>query len=632
MQCSPIYAPYYPAAGANAVNIQIFEPKAYASAPSAAPVPPMPQYSNQVYQYPQGSMYYPGVPFYPPFYPPYQPVQMPPLPQPPVAPASQPASPAPVAQPPVAPPPVIQPPVAPVSQPTSPAQVAHKNNLKSMFINNEASILAVNLRMMNPTDLDGNGLIQGSEESGNFINAVERLDEIKALGINTLHILPFHPPGKTKAMGVAGSLYAPADFLAIDPMLKDPKDPRSVEEQCKYFVDECHKRGIKVMLDLPSCASLDFAEKHPELMAKEKDGTDKTPGGWQDIRMFEPWQDKEKKILNRPLLEMHKQYVDKAVEYGMDGIRADVARAKPIEFWNVIIPYSRSKDPEFGWLAETYTYEDASPQLNMPADRPHDQLKAGFDTYYGQYHIFNQWNKAQNLYDYVIGNIGMSNNSKDGPKSLIGSFSTHDDQSPMFYGGAPWVMLTTGLQATLPQINPYFVDGVQTGDYYLYPYENAKVSGTSTDSSTATVHRGRLDIFNPGVKPQGPAPEIGIFMQQAMSLKNGAYKEVINKGSFIPLQTDNDDIIAFARHQDGKTLLVVANRNVNRTTNGTIIVPGLRQDQSLQNLVPNYGEKSQFQKENGKLKVSLGTSRFHVFEINSPNIERARGLKIYKQK
>ena len=99
------------------------------------------------------------------------------------------------------------------------------------------------------------------------------------------------------------------------------------------------------MLDLPSCASVDFAKKHPELMAKEKDGiTDKTPGGWQDIRMFAPWENEEKRILNKGVLELHKKFVDMTIGLGMDGIRADVGRAKPVEFWNVIIPYSRSKD------------------------------------------------------------------------------------------------------------------------------------------------------------------------------------------------------------------------------------------------------------------------------------------------
>jgi len=506
----------------------------------------------------------------------------------------------------------------------------YENNLKSMFTNNEANIMAVIMRTFNAKDTDGNCLIQGNEESGNFINAVERLDELKALGINTLHILPFHPPGKSEAMGTAGSLYAPDDFLKIDPVLRDPNDPRSIEEQCKYFIDECHKRGIKVMLDLPSCASVDFARRHPELMAKEKDGSDKTPQGWRDIRMFRIWDDESNKILNPHLLDLHKKYVDMCVDLGFDGIRADVARAKSMEFWNVIIPYSRSKDPEFAWLAETYTYEDASPQLNMPHDRPFDQLKAGFDAYYGQYHIYDQWLKADDLHNYVKENIQMSN-TQEVPKSLIGSFATHDDVSPMFYGGAPWVMLTTGLQAFLPQVNPYFVDGVQTGDYYLYPYDHAINSTTMTDNKECTVHKGRIDIFNLSRKPGGDFPEINNFITQALKVRNSEeYNEVITKGSYIPLQTTNPEIVAFARHEKGKTLLVIANRNVNFRTSGHIAIPGLNNNQPLNNLVPAYGQESFFQKENNKLTVDLAPSRVQVFEIDTPNIE-AQSPEVYRQ-
>ena len=61
--------------------------------------------------------------------------------------------------------------------------------------------------------------------------------------------------------------------------------------------------------------------------------------------------------------------------------------------------YSHERDPQFGWLAETYTHEDASPQLNMPYDRPKELLEVGFDSYYGQYHIYNDWTKADQLYD-----------------------------------------------------------------------------------------------------------------------------------------------------------------------------------------------------------------------------------------
>ena len=181
------------------------------------------------------------------------------------------------------------------------------NNLKDMLTQNKANIFAVIMRTMNAQDKDGNELIQGDEIKGNFINDVERLDEIKDLGFNTLHILPIHPTSKSNAMGTAGSLYAPADFLTLDPELVDENPPEEVRArvaelyeqktgkklekmdkndpevafaQMKYFVDECHKRNIKVMLDLPSCASYDMFLKHPELMAFSKDGTPEVPEGW----------------------------------------------------------------------------------------------------------------------------------------------------------------------------------------------------------------------------------------------------------------------------------------------------------------------------------------------------------------
>lgn len=511
------------------------------------------------------------------------------------------------------------------------AVVNYHNNLKTLFNNNEAKILAIIPRTFNAKDLNGNEYIDGNEQRGTFLNAIDRLDEVKAQGFNTLHVLPIHPPGRMKAMGTAGSLYSPKDMLKIDSNLIDPNDPRTDKEQFKAFIDECHKRGIRVMLDMPSCASYDMFLEKPELMAMERDGLAKTPQGWNDIRMFQPWEDEGKRTLNPKLLELHKQYVDMCIDLGIDGIRSDVARAKPVEFWDVIIPYSHMRDPEFAWLAETYTYEDASPQANMPYDRPEDSLRAGYDAIYGQYHIFHEWTTATTFMDYVKEQLDMSYRLPKG-KSLIGSFATHDDISPMFHGGAEYCNLTMGLQATLPMLNPYIVDGYQTGDDYLYPYEDKYNPETQTDSHIMTVHRGRLDIFNPSRKPGGTQPEIGEFMTSAFALKD-KYADVINKGTFIELNKENDkndQIITYARHYNGKTLLVVANKNINRSVACKIKVPTLKANQELKNLLPSYGKESVLQARDNELCVDLGPARIHVFEINTPNIEKYSD-KIYKQ-
>ena len=507
------------------------------------------------------------------------------------------------------------------------------NDLKTLFSNNQAKILAIIPRTFAASDaVNADGLIQMNlgEKTGKFTSAIEKLDEVKDMGINVIHVLPIHSIGVKNAMGTAGSLYAPSNLLEIDPQLDDKNDSRTVEEEFKSFVDECHKRNIRVMLDLPSCASFDYYMRNPELMAKERSGVAKTPQGWGDIRMFEPWEDNDKKILNKNLLELHKQYVDKYMALGIDGIRADVSRAKPPEFWDILISYSRSKNPEFGWLAETYTYEDASPQLNMIEDRPMDALNSGFDCFYGQYHIFNEWNKASDIINYAKENIEMSHNLPKG-KTAIGSFATHDDLSPMFHGGVNYVNLTTGLQATLPMLNPYFVDGVQSGDYYLYPYENAESTETRTDTSKCQVHRGKLDIFNLSRRPGGVNPEIGDFIKSAMSFRD-KYVDIIGKGSFIPLENDNnsDKIISFARHYNGKTILVVANRDVNKSQSAKIKIPGLKANEKLENLVAPYGEKSFIQSEKNILKVDLAPARIHIFEIDTPEIEHC-GLKVYRQ-
>lgn len=510
-------------------------------------------------------------------------------------------------------------------------KLVYRNDLRNSFQNNQVKMLAIIPRTFNAKDQNGDAIITDGEQSGTFLNAIERLDEVKNLGFNALHVLPIHPPGKKKAMGTAGSIYSPLDLLGIDPVLDDKNDPRDVKEEFREFVNQCHKRGIKVMLDLPSCSSFDLFEKEPDLMAKERDGLAKTPQGWNDIRMFQPWADEGKRTLNPKLLELHKKYVDMCIDCGVDGIRADVARAKPVEFWNIIIPYSRTKDPQFAWLAESYTYEDASPQANMPYDRPEDSLRAGFDSYYGQFHIFHEWGKASDLTNYIKENLELSYKLDKG-KSLIGSFATHDDISPMFHGGVDYCNLTTGIQATLPMTNPYAVDGFQSGDYYIYPYEDKYSEKTMTDNHQMNAHKGKLDIFNLSRRPGGNNPEVGSFMAKTFAMRD-KYADLIGKGTFIELDKTGDkgdQVIAYARHLNGKTLLVLANKNIDRNASATITIPTLKENQQLVNLLPNYGKSSILQAGNNELRVDLGPARVHVFEIDTPDIEKNTN-KVYKQ-
>ena len=100
--------------------------------------------------------------------------------------------------------------------------------------------------------------VEKGDISGNFVNAIDRLDEIKSLGINTIHLLPITPVGKVKAIGTAGSLYAISDFTKLNPQLDDKSNNLSVFDEAKLFINECHKRNIRVIVDLPSCGAYDL--------------------------------------------------------------------------------------------------------------------------------------------------------------------------------------------------------------------------------------------------------------------------------------------------------------------------------------------------------------------------------------
>ncbi|MBY0405340.1 MAG: hypothetical protein K2X66_15680 [Cyanobacteria bacterium] len=492
---------------------------------------------------------------------------------------------------------VIQPkrPVAETSSPiisapspvlSEPASSVTKNKLKDLFQNNQSIIYALHLRTFGAVDKNGDGKISFNlGESGTFLSSIPKLDELAQLGVNTLHLLPIQPPGVKKRLGEAGSVYAPATYDEINPEYDTPGNNLSVVEEARIFIQEAHKRGIQVMVDVPSCASHDLAQAHPELIARDLHGNPLVPTNWIDILMFQ----------NGPALrEYYEGFFDLMVnKLGVDGFRVDVARARPAGFWDHFI----SKYPDHAWLAESYTQEDASPMENIPRDVPESLLKIGFDSIYGQFHIFHSMKNANEYIRYLVEGNAMLKRAGIS-KSFIGSFLTHDDPSLMEKGGVTMCLLASGLMATQPWTNPYILDGFTTG--YEKPY----------------------DIFNFRPQPKGQHPEIGKFLQQMFQVRK-KYQEVITQGLFIPVPIERDpdsQIISFARHHKGKTLLIVANKDVNARHSGVLFLPGLKNSQKLKNLAPSYGRPSDFVMEANRMKVDLGPGRFHVFEIDTPEL------------
>ncbi|MEI7474119.1 MAG: alpha-glucosidase C-terminal domain-containing protein [bacterium] len=455
------------------------------------------------------------------------------------------------------------------SQNVSSAEI-YKNNLSSMLSNRKAVIYALIIRTFNASDKNGDRLIEPEkgEVTGNFLNAIKRLDELKSLNINTIHMLPINKLGKTQALGTAGSVYSPVSFNEIEPSLDDKTNPMSVEEEAKLFVKECHKRNIKVMLDLPSCANIELFSQQPQLFLKDKNNNPLIPLDWKDVRLFKVYSDESTKKLNYDLIKLHKDFVDMCLKLGIDGIRADVAALKPPAFWSEIISYARQKDPQFGFLAESSDswLGDISPELHSTP--PEKLLSSGFDAYYGSYFKVDEWKTASEFFNQISYNKKMLNSFKT-KKAAIGSFATHDEESPIYTLGVKLSKQIIIFNSTLPEINPYFISGFETGDNYLYPYANKAADSSRTDCNTYFVHNAKLDIFNLSDKPHGANPELQQEIKKALAFRV-QHENLIIKGSFkqiTPLNNNSDQVIAYIREYGQEKLLVIANSDFKKSQN-----------------------------------------------------------------
>ncbi len=446
------------------------------------------------------------------------------------------------------------------------------NDLRTKFLNKNAIIYGINLRTFNANDKNGDEIIdfRNGEESGSFINAIDRLDELKSFGINTIHLLPITPVGKVKAIGTAGSLYAVSDLTTLNPQLADKKSKLTLEQQAKLFIDECHKRNIRVVVDLPSCGSYDYYLEQPNLFVLDKEQQPVIPADWTDVRVFKTLNNDGS--VNQELLVQHKKFVDMIMGIGADGIRADVATIKPYDFWVKLIKYARDKDPEFLFLAEASDSWTDPPSPYAPFTNYKKLLEAGFDGYYGSYFDLKKWKKPAELKKQV--DLTQSLNSEfKSPKAVIGSFATHDELSPIVTGKSKFSEMIMWLDATLP-LNPYYTDGFMTGDSYLYQYANKKAIQSYTDDDYYYVHNGKLDIFNYSRRPGGKnANLLGTFF---LSIKLREFaNDVVTKGSFKLLPTNNSNIFAYARNYQNKTLLVILNRNLGEKQTVEIRIRGI---------------------------------------------------------
>ncbi|MFT3747925.1 MAG: alpha-amylase family glycosyl hydrolase [Agriterribacter sp.] len=177
-------------------------------------------------------------------------------------------------------------------------------------------------------------------KEGTFNAFLKELPRLKAMGVQTLWIMPIQPIAKEKMKGTMGSYYACSDYTEVNPEFGTLDD-------FKNFVKEAHKTGFKVILDwVANHTGWDhiWTKTNPNFYKRNIDGSFMAASGMDDI--IELNYDNPKMV--QAMIEAMKYWITTC---DIDGFRCDLASWVELHFWQKARPELEKVKPLF-WLGE----------------------------------------------------------------------------------------------------------------------------------------------------------------------------------------------------------------------------------------------------------------------------------------
>ena len=481
------------------------------------------------------------------------------------------------------------------------------NDTRELFAENNAIILTINMRTFGAVDKDGNGIIQErkGETRGNFTNAISRLDEISNLGVNTLHLLPINAVGTKKAYGTAGSLFAVQDLTELDTNLKSSDIDSLLNLEAKNFMQACHNRNIRVIVELPAYASYDMYIKKNRLFLKDRSNKPITLKDSKDLRVLNTG---TKHTVNKEVYDMYEKYIDLLISLNVDGVMVQDPCTKSLKFWNSLMTYAKQRNKDFVFIAEMKNTQKKSPVKQTGFVKLKKLLNIGFDAYLGDFNNVSEWKTPKDIFTSVEKNNKYLNKFKT-KKSSLGAFAMYNDLAPILIEDIYLSRMIIWLNSTLP-INAIYTDGFQSGDDYNYELANMKAEYSMTDDKTYYVNRGKMDIYNYSRRPEGKYKELLKDFKAGNNFKNymSAY---LSNAKFVPLETNFENVFAYAMTDKTSqmTALVVGSFDFNNIRNVEIKLSGITKKTKLE-VIKSYTEP---QLEHGKIQTLIGPVGIQVF-------------------
>ena len=167
---------------------------------------------------------------------------------------------------------------------------------------------------------------------GTLAAAQARLDYLKDLGIDIIWLMPIHPRGVQGRIGSLGSPYAPRDYHAVNSDFGTLADLQA-------FVAAAHQRGMQVWLDWVA----NHTAKDNVWITQHRDYYNSTltsPNGYGDVYQL----DYSKEATQAAMIEAMEYWIDQA---DIDGFRCDYISSNtiPTEFWTRAISELKAYKP-----------------------------------------------------------------------------------------------------------------------------------------------------------------------------------------------------------------------------------------------------------------------------------------------
>lgn len=365
-----------------------------------------------------------------------------------------------------------------------------------------------------PRDFSAEGTLNG---------VTTRLDELKDLGVDVLWLMPIHPIGEKMKKGTVGSPFAVRDFYAVNPDYGTTND-------FKRLVDESHKRGMKIVMDIVAGQTAwdsVLMTEHPEFYLKDTNGVIIPPNpAWADVAGL----DYTKPAVRHYMIDMMNYWLR---DYGVDGFRCDVAPTVPVDFWESARAELEKTNPQLIILADA----GAKPEL----------LAKAFD-------VDSSWGFVYTL-DWVMRSIEPAAYLKE-------SWERTDQQFPK---GALHLRFTDNHEQTRA-VARYGMEGALAAQVFMMTIDgvpllyNGMEAGDATESADPALFE-KMPIF----WHAGGRPPLRDIYRDLIKLrkKTGA----LTGGDVVWLQnTAGDEVASFERKDAKDDYLILINLTSHRAS------------------------------------------------------------------